>query len=133
MADIKHLKKRSVAHHMLLSLPKDLLTYILGHVVYDYYDQEYVKRGGKHTHCHTTVHTTVFPIETEVNISLLTCPNRFDRSRFHSHMSNFMNMLSQVHPKIRELLKDVSVVTGQHWCFHEKLFVTSHRWVVGGG
>lgn len=99
---------------MLLELPKDILKYILSLVICDYYSYTYDRTARIRTN----------RIIDEY-IALMSLEGRFDQKCEKSHMSYKMIMLSQTHPKIRRILKDVSVFDGNgSWGFDEMFFHT---------
>jgi hypothetical protein len=105
---------------MLLEvLPKDILEYVLSLVVYDFYESHYTSQQFDGLSART---------QREANVALLCDNRRFWCNRMSSHMANFMLNSSLIHPKIRSLLRNVSVFDAHDtWHFHERFFLTMTR------
>lgn len=107
---------------MLLSLPKDVLRYILSIVVYDTLVEHYS------IFCERTNSVSQ-------NISLLTSTYSMDCRFTDSKMAAAVKCLSLVHPSIHRLLVDVSEVAtervfysrSRYWKFNASFFVTLLR------
>jgi len=91
---------------MLLRLPKDVLKYILGIVIYDQYIVLY--RHAKD--------------ETSLNLQRLTEGHNFDVRFNCSQLGHYTHNLSMVCPVFRQILKSVSKFDGAWWCFDRQLF-----------
>lgn len=84
---------------MLIDLPRDILIYILSRVVYAHYVDRYSLTAG---------------ISMESNIALLT-DYIFHSKYMVSNMAAFIRNLSLVHPRIRALLREHTIIGSSDW------------------
>lgn len=93
----------------LITLPKDVQLYIWARVIYDYFVDKY---------CGAFQPCRIRPVT-----------GLFNREKKRSIMSSAMIEWSRIHPKVRQLLKEVSAQRyATSWTFDKKLFCTIHLW-----
>jgi len=103
----------------LLGLPRELLEYILGEVIYDHFVRYYVRARDPLTSI-----CKPMGIEREIYTSLMCTPERFISKYSKSSMSCYMLQLSKVHPRFRQVLMENTVLydSNKRWGFKDKLF-----------